>query len=79
MTAREGGAEMERRAFNPWPWPGGAFGFVHANEVRGAARVLLEVSRLFHRDLVRLNYYHDGPRCVWRPDSLVEIEATAIA
>ncbi len=70
---------MERRAFNPWPWPGGAFGFVHANEVRGAARVLLEVSRLFHRDLVRLNYYHDGPRCVWRPDSLVEIEATAIA
>ncbi len=32
---------MERRAINPWPWPGGAFGFVHGNEVRAAERVLM--------------------------------------
>lgn len=32
---------MERRAINPWPWPGGAFGFVHGNELRGAERMLL--------------------------------------
>jgi len=32
---------MERRAINPWSWPGGAFGFAHANEVREAERVVL--------------------------------------